>query len=110
MNECIAELRSWQLVEIPLTANQACLLEQQRRGLSLRDEDQSNACDSPQSLHLRTRLQVQHTIDSHPPRRGLRRPWAALPVRSMWLRRQIAHLFDDASDEWRGIERALYGA
>lgn len=48
-----------------------------------------------------------------PPTFTVQQHWHRLvhrDVRSMWLRRQIAHLFDDASDEWRGIERALYGA
>lgn len=47
-----------------------------------------------------------------PPTFAVQQHWHRLvhrDVRSTWLRSQIAHLFDDASDEWRGIEQALYG-
>lgn len=48
----------------------------------------------------------------NPPEFAVQQHWHRLvhkDVRNMWLRRQIASLFDEGSDEWLGIGQALYG-
>ena len=48
-----------------------------------------------------------------PPSFPVQQHWHRLvhdDLRNKWLRRQIAMLFNDSSDEWREMERALYGA
>ncbi len=48
-----------------------------------------------------------------PPKFAVQQHWHRLvhkDLRNIWLRRQIALLFGDASDEWKNIQHALYGA
>ena len=48
-----------------------------------------------------------------PPKFAVQQHWHRLvhkDLRNIWLRRQIALLFGDASDEWKDIQHALYGA
>lgn len=56
------------------------------------------------------RIRLQR-LPFQPPKFSVQQHWHRLvhkDPRSIWLRRQITALFNDASDEWRAIQHALY--